>query len=400
MLVGQKVTSRASRADVHPKVIDADGHIMEPPDLWSGRYMVASYRPMGPSISTKGRLQYPNGTDVAEGRSWLDVGTLGSERPLGTEPSYADGRKGATDPDGRVEDLDLDGIDIVALYPTVGLSTCYVGDPELASAMARAYNRWIADWAGSHPDRLMGVAMLPIHSVDAAVTELRFSRVELGLRAAFLRPHVYRGRTIHNNAWDPLWAEAQDLDCPIALHGGGVWPVRQAGADRFTDGMCPPWAGHVVTHPFEQQLAFVGLILGGVFDRFPTLRIAFLESGGGWVVPILDRIGRHYEQHQTWITTLKLAHYRQALSEEVVLRKHPREYFEQNCWVSFEPTEEGLRLVADWIGPEKILWATDYPHRDGFFPNAPAMIKAKLEGCSERTKRGVLGGGAQAFYNI
>lgn len=400
------VTSGADANQAAPfklEVIDADGHVVEPPDLWGGPYMPAAYRELGPTISLDdGRLRFANGNEFPEapnGRSWVDVGTLGFERTPGAVPHYGDGRKGATDPKGRIDDLDLDGIDGVALYPTVGLSLCYIDDVGLASAMARAYNSWIADWSSECPERLIGVAMLPVQSVEAAVTELRFARTKLGLKAAFLRPHVYRGRTIHSRDWDPLWAEAQDLDCAIALHGGGSWPTPQAGADRFTDSSCPAWTFHVVTHPFEQQLALVGLIMSGAFERFPKLRVAFLESGGGWVVPLLERLERHFDQSQTW-DTLKLGHYGMNQDTGTPNQMRPRECFEQNCWISFEPVEDSLGLLADWIGPTNILWATDYPHRDGFFPHAPKMIKERLEGRSAETRSAVLGGGARAFYNL
>lgn len=329
------------------EVIDADGHVIEPPDLWGSHYMPADYRDKGPTISSAdGRLHFPDGSDFPESphvRTWWDAGTLGFARQAGAAPRYGDGRKGATDPHGRIDDLDVDGIDAVALYPTVGLITCFAQDPGLASAMCRAYNRWLADWCGMYPGRLIGVAMLPVQSVAHAVEELRFARNKLGLRAAFLFPQVYEGRTIHSCEWDLLWAEAESLDCPIALHGVGAWPTPQIGAERFTDDSCPAWAYHVVVHPFEQQLAFVGLMLSGVFDRFPALRIAFLESGGGWVAPLLERLERHHKQSDAWSRWAKKHGTREV---DLASRRSPREYFDRNCWISFEPIERTLGLLA------------------------------------------------------
>ncbi len=368
------------------EIIDSDGHIMEPADLWGGEYMSAAYRDRGPVISlSDGRLSYPGGEDFPCPTSFSKSGSLGWQSTTEDAPRFGDGRKGAWEPHGRIEDMDLDGIDVAAVFPTVGLAMPYVKDVGLAAAMARAYNTWLRDWTHPYPDRLIGVAMLPVQSVAHAVEELRFARNELGFKAAFLRPHVYEGRTIHSRDWDPFWAEAQELDCPIALHGGSAWPTPQAGADRFARNEGK--AAHVVIHPFEQQLAFVGLITTGVFERFPGLRVAFLESGGGWVVPLLERLERHYDQHlDSW--------------EDAKTSARPQEYFERNCWISFEPIEKSLGLLADHIGPTKILWATDYPHPDGFFPGAPKMIEECLAGCSQETRRGVLGGGARAFYGL
>jgi predicted TIM-barrel fold metal-dependent hydrolase len=359
------------------EVIDSDGHIMEPPDLWAGTYMDREYRERGPILSLNdGHLYWQDGAPFPAQGSFAAVESENALQP----------RLGGSDPDARIEDLDIDEIDATVIYPTVGLAHGHVEDPDLAAAMARGYNRWLAEWTSAHPDRLVGSAMLPVQSVERAIEELLFARNELGFKTAFLRPHVYKGRPIHSPEWDPFWAEAQDLNCPIGFHGGGAWPTLQAGEDRFSDGSWGPNV-HVVIHPFEQQLALVGLMQAAVFERFPRLRVAFLESGGGWIVPLLERLERHYDQF--WLD-----------NSRAVLKQRPWDYFHQNCWIAFEPIEHSLGLVADLIGPNNILWATDYPHSDGFFPGAPKMIEKALEGTSEATRRGVLGGGARSFYNL
>jgi len=359
-------------------VIDSDGHIMEPADLWAGPYMDPGLRQEGPVLSQDdGRLYFQDGSPFPCRSSF--GGKVQSDNALKM-------RLGGSDPHARIEDLDLDAIDAVVLYATAGLGHGHVEDPDLAAAMARAYNRWLADWTSPYPDRLFGSAMIPVQSIEGAIQELRVARNELGFRTAFLRPHEYMGRPIHSPDWDPFWAAAQELDCPIAFHGGAAWPSLQAGEDRFDDGVMGP-SKHVVIHPFEQQLALVGLMQSGVFERFPRLRVAFLESGGGWIVPLLERLERHYDQffldNARWL-----------------LKQRPWDYFRQSCWVSFEPIERSLGLLADMIGPNKILWATDYPHPDGFFPGAPGMVVKALEGASEETRIGVLSGGAKAFYTL
>jgi predicted TIM-barrel fold metal-dependent hydrolase len=370
-------------ADRAVSVIDSDGHILEPPDLWGGEYMAPTFRDRAPTVSmTDGRLYYGDGSPYAESRVWFGTASLGFTRAQGAAPSYADARPGATDPHRRVVELDDEGIDAVVVYPTLALALGWEADALLAGAMARAYNRWVADWCSEVPDRLHAAAIIPSQSVEVAIDELRFGREQLGLPAAVVRPHVYRGRTIHSPEWDPFWALAQELDCPIALHGGGSWPEMQAGADRFTPEQND--LSHIVMHPFEQQLALVGLLGTGVFDRFPRLRVAFLESGGAWIVPVLDRLERHYDQD----------------FNVERLERRPREYFDANCWISFEPVESSLGRLADWIGPNKILWATDYPHADGFFPGARAMLESSMAGCSDEARAGILGGGAHAFYGI
>jgi predicted TIM-barrel fold metal-dependent hydrolase len=132
------------------------------------------------------------------------------------------------------------------------------------------------------------------------------------------------------------------------------------------------------------MLVALSVIWGGVCERFPTIRIGFLESGGGWIAPWLDRMDRHFDD--------------QGFNDSG-LKTRPSELFQRNCWISFEPVEGSLDVLADYLGPHKILWATDYPHPDGFFPGAPALI-ANRPGLSAATKHGILAGGAKAFYGL
>src|SRR6266849_134511 len=202
-------------------VVDADGHILEPLDLWD-RYIDPAFRERRPRF-----LIDENGKE----RLGVEGKLLGNPRGIGSLGSvgvrqgtvkldslkYAEGKKGGFDPHARIVDMDLDGIDAAFLYPSLGLFAGAVSDPELAAAMCRAYNRWLADYCKPYPDRLFGVAMLPMQSAELAVDELRFARHELGMRAGFLRPNPYLGRALHSPDYEPFWAMAAELDVAIGL---------------------------------------------------------------------------------------------------------------------------------------------------------------------------------------
>jgi predicted TIM-barrel fold metal-dependent hydrolase len=139
---------------------------------------------------------------------------------------------------------------------------------------------------------------------------------------------------------------------------------------------------HVVAHTFEMMAAATSLIMCGVCDRFPQLKVAFLESGGGWMAGWLDRMDRHFDDvgmNDTGLTT------------------RPSEIFRRQCFISFEPVEGSLKHLAEYIGSDNILWATDYPHADGF-PDAPNMIKRM--GLPPTTLKNVLAVGAKRYYNL
>ena len=369
-------------------VIDADGHILEPLDLWA-KYMDPKFRDRAPRLVT----------DNATGKEKLLVEQqmLGSEQGMGgiggvgarqgeikaAEMKYEDGRPGGFDPHKRIPDMDSDGIDAAFLYPSMGLFAGAVHDPALASALCRAYNRWLADYCKPYSDRLFGVAMLPMQSVDLAIEEMRFAKQELGMRGGFLRPNPYHGvKMISDPMYEPFWTMAEELDFSIGFHEGSTNAMPTVGVDRFEGDRA---ARHMISHTMEMMLAAMSVIWGGVVDRHPRLRVAFLESGGGWMAPWLDRMDRHFDDHGFNDTAPKM---------------RPSELFQRNCWISFEPVESSIAVLADYIGANKIMWATDYPHQDGFFPGAPQMVRERLKGTSPATQRGVMAGGALSFYGM
>ena len=366
--------------------IDSDGHILEPLELWA-EYMDPQYRDDAPRLVRDSR-----------GKERLLIGQkmLGSERGMATlgavgsrdgtivvddASEYKDGRPGGFDPHARIPDMDLDGIDAAYLYPSIGLFAGAVEDPNISANICRAYNRWLADYCKPYPDRLFGIAMIPLQSVPHAIEEMKFAREELGMTGIFVRPNPYNNKMIHHPDYARFWTAVEDLDMAVGFHEGGNSGMAQVGMDRFeTRG-----ARHIVTHTMEMMMACLGMIWGGVIDKHQKLRVGFLESGGGWIVPWLERMDRHFDD--------------QGFNDSG-LSMRSSEIFQRNCWISFEPVEGSLRVLADYIGPHKILWATDYPHPDGFFPGAPEMVRQKLTGLSENTRQQVMAGGAMGFYNL
>jgi predicted TIM-barrel fold metal-dependent hydrolase len=279
--------------------------------------------------------------------------------------------------------MDLDGIDAAFLYPSLGLFAGAVEDPPLAAAVCRAYNRWLADYCKPYPDRLFGVAMPPMQSVDLAIAEMRYAREALGMRGGFLRPNLYHdNRMISDPMCEPFWTMAEALDFSIGFHEGSTTAMPTVGVDRFAEDRA---ARHMISHTMEIMLATLSVIWGGVVDRHPRLRIAFLESGSGWIAPWLDRMDRHFDDQGF---------------NDTAPKTRPSEVFRRNCWISFEPVEGSVAVLADYIGPHKIMWATDYPHQDGFFPGAPQMIRDRLGPLSPEAKHQVLAGGAMGFYAL
>ena len=366
-------------------VVDADGHILEPLTLWND-YIDPKYRDRAPRLirdsDGKERLLLENQV-LGSKKGMGALGAVGARDGVVVDDAleYEQGRKGGFDPHARIPDMDQDGIDAAFLYPSVGLFCGAVKDPDLAGAIARAYNRWLADYCAPYPDRLFGVAMIPLQSVDGAIEEMRFARKELGMRGIFIRPNPYSDKMIDQPMYEKFWSAVEELDMAVGFHEGAGAGMPQVGMDRFEG----RGARHIVSHTMEMMMACLAVIWGGVVERHPKLRVGFLESGGGWIAGWLDRMNRHFDD---------------VGFNDSGLKTRPSELFARNCWIAFEPVETSLKVLAEHIGPEKILWATDYPHPDGFFPGAPQMVRDLLGNASAQTVGQIMGGSAKAFYKL
>src|SRR5215813_1805280 len=241
-------------------VIDADGHILEPLDLWD-TYMDPAFRERRPRFvideNGKERLRVEDKL-LGNPRGIGSLGSVGVRQGVvkANTLKYAEGRKGGFDPHARIVDMDADGIDAAFLYPSLGLFAGAVEDPGLAAAMCRAYNRWLADYCKPYPERLFGVAMLPMQDVGLAIAEMRFARKELGFKGGFLRPNPYDGKMINHADFGPFWGAAEDLDFSIGFHEGASSGMPTVGVDRFEG----RGAQHIVSHTMEMMLACLAVI--------------------------------------------------------------------------------------------------------------------------------------------
>ena len=234
-------------------VVDADGHILEPLDLWD-RYMDPAFHDRAPRIvkdneTGKERLiieeQNTSDARLSIGR----VGAVGARQGI-VEPdamAYKDGKPGGFDPHARIPDMDADGIDAAFLYPSIGLFSGAIHDPQLAAAVCRAYNRWLADYCKPVPRPAVRCGYAAdAGSVDLAVAEMRFVRKELGFKAAFIRPNPYHGnKTINDPMYEPFWAAAEDLDLSIGFHEGASAPMPRAAAPVSTHQRTHIWSSSV-----------------------------------------------------------------------------------------------------------------------------------------------------------
>ena len=278
--------------------------------------------------------------------------------------------------------MDADGIDAAFLYPSLGLFAGAVEDPGLAAGMCRAYNRWLADYCKPYPERLFGVAMLPMQSVELAIDEMRHAREKLGMRGGFLRPNPYHGKKmISDPMYEPFWKMAEELDFSIGFHEGSTTGMPTVGVDRFEDDRA---ARHMVSHTMEMMLVALSVIWGG---SSTVIRDCASRSS--------SRAAAGSPRGSTAWTGTSMTRASRARPEDAAERAIPAQWLDP-----FEPVESSIAVLANYIGPHKIMWATDYPDVDGFFPGAPQMLSERLGSLSPEAKHQVLAGGALGFYGL
>jgi predicted TIM-barrel fold metal-dependent hydrolase len=376
------------------RILDADRHVVEPYGLWD-EYLEAEFRPLAPRptpffTATRGDpTQEEPGLAVdllpmlvvagrpiyraMSARAWAALGRAAKARRFA----------GPLDrPETHLVHMDADGIDAAVLYPTFALLIDGMDalEPRVAAAFARAYNRWLADFCSLSPQRLLGAGLISVHDPEAMLPEL--SRVlESGFRAVVLRPNPVEGRRLSHRAYAAFWAECEERSVAIVIHEGTHAYLPAAGAERFAT----RFAQHACSHPMEQMIALLDLIDGGVLERHPRLRVAFLEAGCGWLPYWLWRLDDEY------------AHLSREVDENV--RRAPSAYFRRQAWIAAEPDEPYLPALLDFVGKDQILFGTDFPHVDHDEGLVSAAL-AKRQSLSEAVLRKYLWDNGARFFAL
>ena len=370
------------------RIIDSDMHIMEPPDLWQ-RYTDKKYRDYAQvgvlSANVRDlRTVHPDGTPwgTTTGVRSTNPNQAGGHNYERNQKLYESHAARGWSTEVQLEAMDVEGLDVAVLFPTRGLHTLAEPfmDPPFAAAIARAYNDWMYDFCAPAPDRLIGAAMVSPFDVDDAVAEVERAVKELGFRAVFMRSNQMTDTPWHDPYYDPLWSALEEYDIPIGFHESSSSGAKQVGQHFEPNFMLR----RVFAQPVEQMMALASFCGGGVLERHPRLRAAFLEANCSWAPWLLWRLDEGYEREaDVFVPELRMA---------------PTEYFKRQCWISIEPDEEPAKYAIDWVGSDKMVFSTDYPHGDSKYPDA---VSSFLElGISDEDKRKILWDNCANLYNL
>ena len=353
-------TSRLSRkwGDEIPHVVERDGskHWM------SGDSVLAPHGVYGPGI-TGGR----------RGRILVDHGfTSGVLRPA--EPAL------------RREDQERDGVEAEIIYGILGISRGVFGNkgvtnPVLLAEIYHAYNDYVAGFNRSMPGRFFGLGCLPNHDARSTAAELEHC-ARLGLPGAVFVPWSAAMPPWHE-MWEPMWSTAADTGQVVSFHvfeGGGTLVGYEIKGIKNV-AATGSWT---VVAPLQMDEVLASVILSGVCQRHPKLRLVLGESGIGWLPYMLERLDDTYEER---------------LADDLKLPLPPSAYFKRQIWATFQKDFHGVRAMAV-IAPDRVMWGSDYPHRDGTWPFSQKAIDEQFRGIDEAVKKKMLWDNVRDLYNI
>ena len=379
-------------------VVDADGHIMEPSDLWE-KNIEARFKDRALRIrkddngleymEIDGKKSKIMNEGVFGGYSGFGASLEDREniwlKPGGID--YEDARfPAAKDPDERIKWLDDNQIDATVIYPSMGISwQTECQDPQLSAAYCRVYNDWLSNFCSRHRNRLIPVAQVPLIDINEGVKEIKRA-AKLDMKGVYVFAPTVNGIRYGDPYYDPFWAEAEDLEMPIAIHvSHNPEFVGHHLYSKENSGRGPGeirWF-HAMMINGDCVLAFTSLFAGAVFDRFPNLKVGVVETGCGWIAHWLDFMDSKFEM----------------LRFEMKIKHRPSEYFKRQCFISGEPDETTIPAMAGLIGADKLVWGSDYPHTEGH-PNPVEEIKCAVAPLPALDQALILGENAARLYDI
>lgn len=274
----------------------------------------------------------------------------------------------------RLKDMDAEGIDAAVVFPQKALGIMGLSDKDLLFTCCDIYNEWLAEWCSAAPERLFGVAILPVHFKPEATAAYLDKIKALGFMAMEL-PSSPRGVYYNSKSMEPMWEAIAASGIPLSFHIGEFPNWKGAGA-----------LGTFLTNSFQPFRPLWALLtFSGVLERHPDLKVIFTEGGAGWVAQALADADMVYRNFGTEL--------RPQLSEP------PSSSWHRQCYATFIDEPIALGLV-DQIGRDKLLWSVDYPHPESAFGGSVDVMRSIFDTVDEATAQGLVGGNAAALWGI
>lgn len=351
MTTSQIQPAAGSDADVAELLISADSHVIEDPELWKTR-LPAALRDSAPAYPAR---------------------SVGG--PFQAHP-------GGYDPHERIKEMATDGVSGEVLYPSLAMDQYSIEDAGLQEACFRVYNDWIIDYCSVAPDRLFGIGMIAAYDIEQAVSELERCK-KAGLRGSLLWQAPPDELTFHTDHYERFWAAAQDLDMPVNLHILTGAPYRgfpRGGGRRIA---YEAMRGTTNMKLLYAANALSDLILSGVLERFPRLKIVLVENEMSWIPFYLSQYDK-YLGRGTFDSPLTM---------------RPSDYFFRQVYATFFNDPPSAWILPHW-GTDNCMWSNDYPHPNSTWPNSRDVIHRDLSHLPPEERTKLIRGNVSRLYQL
>lgn len=373
-------------------MISADGHIdliWLPPDLFTAnasarlrdRMPYVEEGPAGPRWISRNGAQFGlvNGMGSA-GRPYVPGEIHRSDRMASTG-LYDDGKRGIrrlTEPQLRLGDQDRDGVRAEVLYGVLG-SSGRLNDGEAAVEMLRIYNDWLHDFCSSAPDRLIGLANIPSHDMEAAVAEIHRAAAR-GVRGIDVanRPDMI---PLYDEFYEPLWQAAQETGLPVHFHTiGGRSPDYTKMSTKVAR---RAFATHITSFQMHMSYMLMQMMYSGALERYPNLKVVIGEAGLGWIPYVLQHMDMEWEDQ----------------FKDLDLKMKPSEYWHRQCYATYQTDPIGIKLLQE-LGEDNVMWGSDFPHPDGIWPDSRDFVARELGHLPPATRHKLVSATAARLYGL
>lgn len=378
--------------------ISADGHFESPPEQWTHR-VPKQFRDRAPR-----RIRLGDGRDgiQEEGQRLTYGGTslYAGRPPESFDPTIFDfdNTPGCGSPEQRLSEQDKDGIDAEVLF-ALGVRNPAIRDKAAFIGIIHGFNGYMAEeYCAVAPDRLIGIGVLPNIGVADDIAEMEYCK-ELGIKAVWLSTYP-SGSNFPSPEDDRFWAAALDLDMPVVIHTSFPVHVGSRETALFKYPKEPAGEGRPPTD-LVQRLARQGpyhtgcveasqLVVSGVFERFPKLRIFWAENNVGWLPYFYEQMDHEYSINCFWAERyLGLPR----------LKRLPSEYLRENAYWGFFEDHVGVRLRHE-VGVDRMMWSTDFPHVVTRWPRSLEVLDSQMAGVAPEERHKMVAGNAIEFFRL
>ena len=358
-------------------VISADSHITEHPDTYL-KYIDAKWRDRAPKMvdgGEKGDLFVIDGMSRPIAMGLVAAAGKPAEEITESGVRFDELHRGGWDPVARISEQQQDGVAAEIIYPTVGMMICNHPDFDYKKACFDAYNRWIAEYCDTNPSRLLGCGQSAMRTPEEGIEDLQAIKA-LGLRGVMM-PGEPAIEDYDSEVYNPLWEAAIEMNMPLSFH---ILTMKNA----HTRG---PRINTFLSIIRGNQDIMGTLIFGGVFERYPELKIVCVEADAGWVPHYMYRMDHAYKRHRNW------------LAPGTHLSKLPSEYFAENIYTTFQDDWVAFRMAND-MNWRRLMWANDFPHSDSTWPWSQQMLAEHTQHLTAEQRRAILCDNVAQLYNI